>query len=356
MRVFAYSFFLLLTMACSSLVAQTGTLDEKDKAVFVFDVRMDDMRESELGKKLGMSDRLSELTEGDDGVSPNVIDRVFGAMSLPQNVQEAMMAQFGEVKFNLFVKVYFNDEAAVDQLLAEIGSDSAETVENDGKTYYVMPADGPVPPGLLLMQVVDSKTIELGTKKFLFHPNRKLLTDNLMSSAKGSPKAPIRLAMDFSGAKGLVSELVEMGKMQAGGNPSVGAFMDLINNVQDLSIMIGMDGEDLLTIKARGVDDEKSKELKSGVDALLGLAKMSMQQFMPMVEGADPDAAKMLGVVSKALKAKGTGREVILKIPTPKGLGDYMAEKMESLPSLLMGGLGGQSEPGQGFSPESPDF
>ena len=86
-----------------------------------------------------------------------------------------------------------------------------------------------------------------------------------------------------------------MGKQQAGGNGPAGAFIDLVNNVQDLSIMVGMDGGDLLTIKARGLDDEKSKELRSGVDAMLGLAKMSMQQFMPMVESSDPDAAEMLG-------------------------------------------------------------
>jgi hypothetical protein len=355
MRVFAFSFFMSLTMVCSSLLAQTGTLDEKDKAVVVFDVRVSDMRSSELGKKLGMEDRLSGLTPEDEP-SPNEIDRVYGAMSLPQSMGEAMMAQFGEVKIDFFVKVDFNTEDAVEKVLAEIGSDSAETVENDGKTFYMMPADGPIPAGFMLMQVVDSKTIEIGTKKYLFHPNRKLLTDNLMSAAKGSPDAPIRMAMDFSGAKGLVSELVEMGKQQAGGNGPAGLFIDLINNIQDLSIMVGMDGKDLLTIKATGVDDEKSKDLRSGVDAMLGLAKISMQQFMPMVEGADPEAAKMLGVVGQALKAKGTGREVIVRIPTPNGLGDYMAEKIDILPALLMGGLGGQSEPGQGFSPGSPDF
>ncbi|MDA7918732.1 hypothetical protein N9X53_03750 [Mariniblastus sp.] len=344
MRVFASSFFLLLTMACSSLLAQTGTLDEKDKAVVVFDLRLDDMRNSVLGKKLGMEAQLAGVASEDEP-GPNEIDRVFGAMSLPQSMQEAMMAQFGEVKFDFFVKVYFNTEAAVDKVLAEIDSDSAETVENDGKTFYEMPADGPVPAGLVYMQVVDSKTVELGTKKYLFHPNRKLLTDNLMAAAKDSPEVPIRMAMDFAGAKGLVTELVEMGKQQAGGNGPAGMFIDLLNNVQDLSIMVGMDEKDLLTIKATGMDDEKAKELRGGVDAMLGLAKMSMQQVMPMVEGTDPDAAKMLGVISKALKAKGSGREVLVKIPAPKGLGDFLSKQMENLPMLLQ--MGGQS--GGGF-------
>ena len=344
MRVFASSFFLLLTMACSSLLAQTGTLDEKDKAVFVFDLRVDDMRNSVLGKKLEMEAQLSGVASEDEP-SPNEIDRVFGAMSLPQSMQEAMMAQFGEVKFDFFVKVYLNTETAVDRLLAEMDSKSAKKVENDGKTFYEMPADGPVPAGLVFMQVVDSKTVELGTKKYLFHPNRKLLTDNLMSAAKDSPEVPIRMAMDFSGARGLVSELVEMGKQQAGGNGPAGAFIDLINNVQDLSIMIGMDEKDLLTIKATGVDEGKAKELRSGVDAMLGLAKVGIQQFMPMVEGTDPDAAKMLGVISKALKARGTGREVLVKIPAPKGLGDFLGKQMENLPMLLQ--MGGQS--GGGF-------
>ena len=344
MRVFASSFFLLLTMACSSLLAQTGTLDEKDKAVVVFDLRLNDMRDSVIGKKLGMEEQLSGVAS-DDEPSPNEIDRVFGAMSLPQSMQEAMMAQFGEVKFDFFVKVYFNTEAAVDKLLAEIDSDSAETVENDGKIFYGMPASGGIPAGLVVMQVIDSKTVELGTKKYLFHSDRKLLTDNLMSAAKGSPEAPIRMAMDFSGARGLVTELVEMGKQQAEGNGPAGVFIDLLNNVQDLSIMIGMNEKDLLTIKANGVDDEKSKELRSGVDAMLFTAKMAMQQFMPMVESTDPDAAKMMGTISKALKAKGTGREVLVEIPAPKGLGDYLGKQMESLPMLLQ--MGGQS--GGGF-------
>ena len=167
-----------------------------------------------------------------------------------------------------------------------------------------------------------------------------------MSAAKDSPKAPIRMAMDFSGARGLVTELVEMGKQQAGGNGPAGAFIDLVNNVQDLSIMVGMDGGDLLTIKARGLDDEKSKELRSGVDADVGgWQRCRCRQFMPMVESSDPDAAEMLGVISKALKAKGTGQEVLVKIPTPKGLGDYISKQMENLPMLLQ--MGGQA--GGGF-------
>ena len=60
---------------------------------------------------------------------------------------------------------------------------------------------------------------------------------------------------------------------------------------------------------------------------------------------SDPDAAELLGVISKALKAKGTGQEVLVKIPTPKGLGDYISKQMENLPMLLQ--MGGQA--GGGF-------
>ena len=140
MRVVAFSLFLLLSAVCAPALAQTGTLEEKQKAVVVFDIRMDSIRNSELAKKLKLTEKLTEMhaQSGDDGPSPASMDRIFGAMSAPENMQEAMGIQMGQMPFDFFVKVSFNDEASVTDLVAKAEEEEFETVENGGKTFFKM--------------------------------------------------------------------------------------------------------------------------------------------------------------------------------------------------------------------------
>ena len=74
MRVVAFSLFLLLSVVCAPAMSQTATLEEKQKAVVVFDIRMDTIRNSDLAKKLKLTEKLSKTK----GLSSAVIASTFG--------------------------------------------------------------------------------------------------------------------------------------------------------------------------------------------------------------------------------------------------------------------------------------
>ncbi len=337
MRVVAISCFLLLSAVCMPAIAQTAPLEENQKAVLVFDIRMDSIRGSKLAQELKLADKFSAMQSqsGDEGLDPASLDRIFGAMSAPEDMQSAMSIEMGEMPMNFFVKMYFNDEAAVNKLFAKIENENGGTVDHDGQTFYKTPEQAGAPAGILIHKV-DTKTVEVGTETFLFQPNRNLLTDNLAAAAQGTPEAAVRLAMDFAGAKGLVAEMVAMGKQNAP-DPTVGVYMDLIDNIKDISIVIDVSGGDLLTVKANGVNEEDAVELKEGLDSLLGMAKMGIQGALPMIREQDADGAAVAENFANSLSASNEGTVVSIKIPTPTGFNAWVGKQAEQL-ELLFGG------------------
>jgi hypothetical protein len=330
MRVVAFSLFLLLSAVCAPAMAQTDTLEEKQKAVVVFDIRMDSIRSSELAKKLKLTEKLSEMRtqSGDDGPDPSTMDRIFGAMSAPENMESAMAIQMGEMPFDFFVKVSFNDEASVNDLVAKATEKEFETVDHDGESFFKMPEEGG--PAGVLMHKVDAKTIELGTEGYLFRPDRNLLTDNLKAADQNSPNAAVRLALDVAGAKGLVDEMVAMGQQQA--PPPFGEFIGLIDNIQDISFILDVSGNDLLKVTATGVNQEDAVELKEGLDSLLGLAKNGIKTMLPMIRQQDPDGAAVMERLSETLNATNENETVSITIPTPEGFEDWVVQQVENLP------------------------
>lgn len=340
MRVVAFSLFLLLSVVCAPAMAQSDALDEKQKAVVVFDVRMDSVRSSDLAKKVELADKISQMHEqsGDDGPNPAKIDRIMGAMSAPENMEAAMSVQMGQMPMNFFVKMYFNDAAEATKLVDKAKEDNGGTVDHDGKTFYKLPEQAGAPEGIMMHQV-DDKTLEIGTETYLFRADRNVLTANLAEAARKSPKAAVRLALDIEGAKGLVAELVAMGKQQAP-DPTVGVFMDLIDNIKDIAIVLDVSGGDLLTINANGVNEDEAAELKEGLDSLLGMAKMGIQGTLPMIRDQDPDGAAIVEQLADSLKAQGSGTAVSVTIPTPTGFDDWVVKQAGMLEAMMGGGPG----------------
>ena len=86
MRVVALSFLLLLGVIYSPALSQSNSLEEGQKAVLAFDIRMDSLRDCELGKTLEIGEKLNavQAQSGGDGPDPAKLDRVFGVMSSPK--------------------------------------------------------------------------------------------------------------------------------------------------------------------------------------------------------------------------------------------------------------------------------
>jgi hypothetical protein len=344
MRIVALSLLLLLGAVCSPALAQTEPLEEGQKAVLAFDIRMGNIVDSELGKTLGLSDKLSgvQAQSGDeDAPDPANLNRVFGAMSAPADMATAMTVQTGEMPFEFFVQMQFKDAESVNKLLAKAKEKNSGTVESNGKTYYKSDPESGTPAGLL-MGKVDEKTVEMGTEAYLLQANRRPFTDNLASALAKAPKEDaVRIVVDLEGAKGLIAEAVAMGKQQAP-DPMVGVYMDLIDNMKNLRLSMDLAGENLLTIQATGVNEDDAVELKEGLDSLLGMAKMGLKAQLPMIREQDEDGAALAEQFAKSLTAKNSGEEVSVIIPKPEGFDEWAASAVNQLGALMGGAIPNQ--------------
>jgi len=320
----------LLTLGCAMtapLLGQSAPLEDKQKAVVVFDVRMDLIRTSELAKTLGLEDQIAGAAaqQGADSMDPNSIDRVFGALSAPESMAAAQGAEDGKSPVDFFAKIVFTDAAAATEALEKMKEKGAGSFEQAGKTYYRPPADGDAPQNMVMTQV-DEKTLMVGTEDFVFFPDQKVFTDGLLAAWKGAPaKQAIRIAMDLEGMQGLLGEAVAQGKQ--GGNPMVAGYLDLVDNMKHMSLSIDMSGKNLITLKATGVDSENAEELRSGLDAILGLGKTMGKVQVEGLKQASPDMAVVAEEILKSLKATSEGDEVQVVIPKPAGF-DAAISKM----------------------------
>lgn len=339
MRVVLLSLFLVMGALCSLVQAQSASLDEKQKAVLVFDVRLSKMHQGELGKTLALDEKLSDwhAQNGDDGPDPSKLERVFGAMSAPEDMASAMTLQMGEMPMEFFVQLKFVDEKTTSDMLAKFEEESGGKVEKNGKTYFKPPAEGGAPEGMLAHQV-DAKTIEFGTEAYIFHENRKPFTDNLTAAWGKAPKNDaVRIVMDLEGAKGLIAEAVAMGKQQTP-DPMMGAYMDLVDNMKNLRISLDLESKNLLTIQATGVNESDASELKDGLDSLMGMAKMGIQSQLPTLKEQDADGAVIAEELAKSLMPSNDGAEVSIVIPKPEGFDAWVKKAAEQYGAMLGGG------------------
>jgi hypothetical protein len=315
----ALTLFLMLSAVCAPALGQSE-LQEKQKAVFVFDIRMDMIRDCELGKTLKLEEKLSDMHAqgGQDGPNPAKLVRVFGAMSAPEDMASAMTLQMGQLPMEFFIRMKFADAEATKKLMSEVENSNGGTVEKNGKTYYQAPPAAGMPEGVL-MHAVNETTVEMGTEAYVFSENRAPFTDNLKAAWSKAPNEAIRMAMDLNGAKALISEAVAMGKQ--GGNPMVNQYLDLVDNMKD------------------------AEELKEGLDSLLLIAKEAGKGGLGQLRQMDPEGADVAAEILNALNTDGSGTEVIIAIPKPSGFDKAIANAMAQLAPFLGGGGPGLGSP-----------
>jgi len=347
MRVVAITLFFLLSAVCTLPAQGQSTLTEKQKAVIIFDVRMDMIMKSELAKELGFANNLQQMAAPGAGADPSKVDRVFGAMSAPESLEQLQAMQNGsEVKFEFFSRMKYKDAASAKADFESNLNDDFEEIERAGKTYFKSPGTIAVPKGLV-MHMVDETTIEMATEAYAFHSDRKVFTDNLMASWKQAPNDAIRIAADLAGAKEFVAELVKEAKDNAP-DPTVGEYLGLIDNIKDLRLSLDFSNKNLLTLNANGVDQENTDELKGGLDSLFFLAKAAGKPSLKQMQERAPELAKVGNAVLDSLEAKTAGTNVSVSIPRPEGL----VEAIKKASGMMMGMGGGPPAvrpPGDGF-------
>ncbi len=330
MRTVAFSLFLLLAAVCAPVIGQTAPLEEKQKAVLAFEVRVDLVKDGELGKALDLGTMMSSMPNM-DGMDMSKLKKVIGAMSAPENMDAAQGVASGGPTPEFFMQSHFEDNEVCEMLKKKLEEDNGGTVKHDGKTFYMPPEDGPE----MLIHFPKSGLMEVGTKAYLFQDNRKVMTDRLMKAwTATSSEETIRIVADLDAAKGLIGEAVAMAKESA--DPMTGEFLNLVDNMNDLSITLDVaNSKNLLNLTATGVNSEEAKELHSGLDGILGMAKLGGNMQVQAMKEQDPEGAAVMGSILESLNAKLDGEQVKLVVPKPDGFNAFLKKSIEQAMSMM---------------------
>lgn len=305
-------------LSSSTTLAQDSPLAEDQKAVLVFDVRMDRIQDGEMGKLLDLESRMDDMTDDPDAPPASSVSRIFGAASAPDNMaQFEEMEDGGDLPMEFFVNIKFKDaEIAAAQM--DKMKEKSEEIEIDGATYY-KPSDDDAPAGLL-MKVVNSTEMEVGTETYLTRSDRKVFTDGLNAAWSKIPDDAIRLAFDMAGAKSLMDDVMAMGRETV--PPNFGAFVDLLGNAKDMRLSLDPDGANLLTLSATGVDEDSAVHLQEGLDSILGIGKGFAQGQVGALRSVDKGAFEVASEILKSLTPTVSGDQVEIKIPKPEGFNE----------------------------------
>lgn len=304
-------------------------LTDNQKAVVAFDFRIDKALAG--AKSIGIDTTDIENQEMDDffeGIPVSSLKRVFGAVSLPDDIGQAMqMGPRDDIPVEFFVRFMFTDSAATEQIAKNFSEQTKSvTIELNGETYWKPKSEND--PQNILAHVVDDTTFEFVSKNYALQPNRKLFSPGLTETWKNVPDESVRIAFDLKGRADLIQQGVEMGKQQGG--PQAEPFLDLIDNANALVISSDLEKDNLLTIVAHGVDDDQAEELRSGLDALLGMAKMFGQMGVGEIAQELPEAAEPAKAILNSLTATRDGTVVKIEIPKPTGFGEAVSAGIAS--------------------------
>lgn len=310
------------------------TLTEKQKSVILFDLRV--AKTLAEAESIGMDVKSLDDTpmQGGmfDGIKVNQVKRIFGSASLPENMGSAMaLAQggTGDLPFEFFLRIEFTDAGAVEQLEKQC-AEMSETVEIGGKTYYR--PDGAGPQNLVAHRF-DETSFELGTTAYCQQPTRRFFTDGLLAAYKTAPNEPYRIVIDLASREDFIAEAVQMGKQMA--DPTTGAFLDLVDNANSIVLTSSLTSKNLMTLQFAGKDSENAEELASGLDSLLGLAKVGATMAFGQMQNQMPkEAAGSLAAIKKvvdSLETKTDGTTILIEVPKPEGFEEALVQMQKTV-------------------------
>lgn len=309
-----------LCVVTAPAFAQQTPLEAKEKSVIRFDINMDKIVNSDLGKRLDLTDKMQNLPNLDsEDMDPSTVSRVFGSVNLPDNIEAFMTMDPGSaLPMELFARVAFSESGALKTAFEKM-SEKSEEVTIGGKKF-LKPTDEDSPEGMLA-QTIDEKTLELGTEKYVTRADREVNTDALNKAWSMAPDHAIRLVVDVEGMADLREELIDFVAQSA---PAGIAYAELLNNITNLRITIDLDGDQLLTICATGKDEELAEEFADGLDSLLMFGKMGLDP----ARAPSDEAADVMSEIADAMEAKIEGNEISIIIPRPKGFNEFIENSL----------------------------
>ncbi len=335
------------------LCAQSPIADDQ-KATVVFDLRLKKIRDGEFVSSIDLDKLLNEtpLAMFVSGVPIQETDRIFGAFNLPASIEEASVfagnAPPEVLPVNLFLRIQMATSEQADGIL-DMFATNADEVEIDGRTF-LQPNDAFTN---LLGHRLDETTIEFGTREYILAgTGKELFSDGLMAAWSKVPDHGVRLAVDVEGESEFTTELVAMAKESPDMNAMGSAYLDLIDNSKNLRMGIDFDAANLIEISATCYDSAQSEELRSGLDSVLGMAKIAgkngSNQGIP-----DPAVKDVADQILDSLEATADGDTVAIIIPKPgdfnNAIGNLANQAIESMSEPMdMGQMDGDMQFGEG--------
>ncbi|MEZ6094765.1 MAG: DUF1559 domain-containing protein [Pirellulaceae bacterium] len=100
----------------------------------------------------------------------------------------------------------------------------------------------------------------------------------------------------------------------------------LIEKIKGLKLSADLGGTQLLDLQIAGRDENQTKDIFNGVEALLGMAKMGAAMGTAQLQEESPKMATLVSSIVQQLNSKNNGDVVQLTIEKPEGFDETVAE------------------------------
>ena len=134
--------------------------------------------------------------------------------------------------------------------------------------------------------------------------------------------------IDLETRADLIKDVVEMGKQQFD-NPIAEAYLELIDNAKSIVFTQSMASDELATLLIEGINEAEAKELKDGLEGILGSAKLAMPGVITEMKRGLKVSEKSTGVVKTMvddLEATVEGTSVSIVLRKPEGFEEAVGE------------------------------
>jgi len=329
-RKFSLAIAAMITclFAWSPVVGQS--MPKEKQAELAFEIRLDQLRGTPLYKAL--ADNIEQMQgQVSSDFDIEKVTRMWGAIQFPESIadMQAMdnMKPGDPFPMEMFVHIEFADAASADAALATIAEQSDEVTV--GGTTFLKPKDGTETPSNMLGHKLNPTTIEAGTEGYLTGgAGKEVFSSGLGEAWDSFGEEPIRLAFDMENARGMISEGLNAAKADA--PPMFHPLLDSVANANNVRICMDLeDGGNLLKICMLGVDDESAEQLRSGLDGILGMAKMAGGGAVEQMRAQSEEMADVASAILRSLAATREGNDVQIVIPKPDGFEDAIKGMME---------------------------
>ena len=304
--------------------ANAEDLPEDELATCVFDIDMTRLRNSQLVQTMGL-DAFAKVLDLENAFPPEIsmknIDRVNGAFEFSEAWEDINNPGGEPFKLDFYIQLHFNTDESAASFKEEMKNGSVEYEEN-GKKYYGPLENGFTPTNFRIH--FENNVMEVGTTKYIYHPNRDLLTEKLNDAWNEIPKDKfLRAAIDVDASRELVkgfSNLIKEEFSFAG--PMVEQLaettVDVIDDISFGSVYLDLDSPNLLTAKLTSTNDDATEKIEGVANGLLFMGVLPLKNLIKMIPFTSKDDSKPLLKLVDQLKAvKGDG-EVVLEINKPE--------------------------------------